>query len=229
MSQPSEGAPPLPSLPVRVAQVFVAPAALFERLRERPAWLGVLVLAIAVNVAAAYFTPEEIRRQAMESFLPAGTDPAQIDRMVEGQQIQGAIGALVGGPILVALLAGVLLLAYNVVLGGEATFRQLFSAAAHAYLIPTAGALLVLGLMFAGSNQPILSPALLLPDLGDGFLARLVGLIDVFIVWTCVVLGIATSRIYPRRGAAGAATYLLVMYLLFAAGVAAVLGVVGGA
>jgi len=216
--------PKLPALPSRIVQVFVSPPRLFDALKERPVWIDVLLLIVIINVVVTATMPAEIQRRLIEQFLPAGADPAQLDQMVESGRTRGIVSSVIFTPIMIAVVAGVLMLAYNVILGGEAKFKQLFSATAHAYLIMTAGGLLMLGLIYAGSEQMVLSPALILPDLGDGFLARLLGAINVFSIWMCIVLGIGVSRIYPKRSAAGASTYLIVLYLVQASVTAAFLG-----
>jgi len=230
MAQPLEvrensaARPSLPLLPVRIVQVITAPGALFSRLKDRPVWLDALVTLIALGVATTYLIPDEVQRQLIEQFLPAGTDPQQIDQIIESSRTQGLIGTILATPILISIIAGLLLLAYNVVLGGEATFRQLFSATTHAMFVLTLGGFIVIGLMAMGSKEAILSPALLLPDLGDGFLARLLSRINVFAIWMCVTLGVAVSRIYPKRSIAGATFYLVVLYLIQASLTAAFAG-----
>ena len=131
--------------------------------------------------------------------------------------------AVLGAPIAITVVAGVLIVAYNVFLGGEASFRQIFSVTTHAFWVLTVGSLLTLGLLVMGGSQVVLSPALLLPDLGDGYFARFLEKINIFAIFTSIVLGIGVSRIYPRRSAAGATTYLLVLYALLI-GVSAIPG-----
>jgi len=202
---------------VRVVQVFVSPGALFDSLKRRPVWIDAMLLLIALGVAAQLLIPEETLRRVMEAQLPAGSDPAQLDQIVGIARKWGVAIAAITTPISVAAVAGLLMLAYNVILGGEATFRQLFSATTHAFLILTAGGFLVLGLVLTGSDQVVISPALLLPDLGNGYLARFAYRINLFAIWNSVVLGIAVSRIYPKRSAGGATAYLLVLYAMVVA------------
>ena len=225
----------IPSLPVRIAQVFAAPGTLFDALRQRPAWVGAVVGLVVVGAAAQLLSPllipEEVRRAMIENQMIApGTDPAAAEQQVAfwlntGPMV-GAGAAVVITPIITALIAGLLLLAFNVILGGEATFRQLFSACAHASYVNLAGVLVGLGLMMLGSETPILSPGLFLPEV-EGFIGRFLNGINVFAVWTCGVLGVAVSRIYPGRSVAAGTTYLLVLYLLFAAAGAAAGGLGG--
>lgn len=222
MSQPldpsSTGAEaPIPSLPVRIVQVFTSPGKLFEALRERPVWLGVLVTLIVVGVVAGLLVPEEAWRSMIADQMPPDADPEQIEGTVRFWSTLGPILGVILTPISIALVAGLLILAYNVVLGGEASFRQLFSATTHAYVILTVGGLVGLGLLAASGEQVVLSPALLLPEMGDGYLARFLERINIFALWTIAVLGIAVSRIYPKRSAGGGIAYLLVLYLLLIA------------
>lgn len=219
----------VPSLPVRVIQVVTAPGALFARLKDTPVWIDAMILLIVLGILFQFVMPESLRLAAMEDFLPAGVDPSEIDTTPGPLGRLGTVvGAIVMTPAFTALIAGVLLLTYNAVLGGEGTFRQLFSAVTHVQFITMLGGFIVLGLAFLGSEEMVLSPALLLPDLGEGFLARYLRSINVFSLWACVVLGVAVHQIYPKRSTVGAASYLLVLYLLLAAVGAVIAGLLLG-
>ncbi|WP_423924575.1 hypothetical protein [Candidatus Palauibacter sp.] len=80
--------------------------------------------------------------------------------------------------------------------------------------------------MTLGSHEPLLTPGLFLPEVA-GFIGRFLNGINIFSVWTCGVLGVAVSRIYPERSAAAGTTYLLVLYLLVVAVFAALAGLMG--
>lgn len=225
----------IPSLPVRVAQVFAAPGTLFDALRQRPAWVGavvgLIVLGAATQLVSPLLIPEEVRRGMIETqMIQAGTDPAvaeqQIAWWLNAAPMVFAAASIVITPIILCIVAGVLLIAFNVILGGEATFKQLFSASAHAFYVSLAGGMVAVVLMMLGSETPILSPGLFLPEI-EGFIGRFLNGINVFAVWTCGVLGVAVSRMYPGRSVAAGATYLLVLYLLLTAAGAAAAGLGG--
>ena len=140
----------IPSLPARIVQVFVSPAKLFDALRHRPAWMGAVLGLIGLSLALQFLTPvivpEEILRRAAEAriadFIPEGADPAVLEEQVDAAISPGVgvvIGTIIMTPIVLSIIAGLLLIAFNVILGGEASFRQLLSAAAHAMYIGTAG------------------------------------------------------------------------------------------
>lgn len=214
----------LPSLPARIVQVFVSPAALFDRLKQRPAWIGMMILLVVVSVISSFLVPEEVMRQLVQANLPADAEPAQVDQAVGFARAWGRVLAFVGTPITVAFIAGILIVVYNALLGGNGTFGQLFSATTHAFVIYTVGGLLALALILSRGEMTTLSLNLLLPGLEEGFLFRLLRGINVFSLWTAAVLGIAVSRIYPKRSAGSATVLLIVLYVLLAAVLAALGG-----
>ena len=93
----------IPSLPMRIVQVFVSPAALFDALRQRPAWMGATLALIGIGIALQFLTPvivpEEVLRRAAEAqiagFIPEGTDPAVLEQQVDAAITPG-IGVIVG-------------------------------------------------------------------------------------------------------------------------------------
>ncbi len=228
----------IPSLPVRIVQVFVSPATLFDALRHRPAWLGAALGLVGLGISLQFLTPvivpdEILRRTAedrIEAFMPAGTDPAVLEEQVDAAVSPGIgiiAGTIIATPIFLSLIAGLLLIAFNVIMGGEASFKQLFSAAAHAMYIGTAGGIVSIGLMAIGAEITTLTPGLLLPEM-EGFIGSFLNGINIFSVWTCGVLGVAVSRFYPGRSVAAGTTYLLVLYLIFVAVIAALSGLFAG-
>jgi hypothetical protein len=230
----------IPVLPVRIWQVFTAPGTLFDHLKGKPVWISAMAGLVLLAAAQYLLTPDSLRSAAIEGYLPEGASfeiqiggsGAATGNAQETGSIQGVvwtiIGAAIGTPIIVAFVSLLLLIAFNVLLGGEAKFRQLYSAVTHGFYITTIGGFVVLGLTLLGSTETVLSPALFLPDLGDGVWSRMFGMINVFSVWVCFVLGIAISRIYPKRSPVNAAIYLLVLYLCQTAIISAFIGLLSG-
>jgi hypothetical protein len=107
-------------------------------------------------------------------------------------------------------------------LGYEGSFRVLLSVVAHALLVVAVGALVLVPLrILAGDANLTLSVATLLPFLGDGFLLRFAGLLDLFNLWAYVLIGVGAAVMDGRRSpAAGVAVSLgvaLILSLLLAA------------
>ncbi|WP_423924574.1 hypothetical protein [Candidatus Palauibacter sp.] len=118
----SSEAPPekaaIPPLPVRILQVFVSPAKLFDAIRERPAWLGavvgLVVLGAAVQLLTPVVVPEDVRRAMFESqigrFIPPGADPELLEQQVESAMSRGPAAGIatvvIATPIFLSLIAG---------------------------------------------------------------------------------------------------------------------------
>lgn len=210
----SEPEPGLPSLAVRAVRVFVAPGELFDRLRDRPAWLGAMLLVVGLSLASSLLVPEQLFRDAFMAGLPEGTDPSQVQGQMEFFLTFRHVLSAVLPPVVMVLLAGVLLFVFNLLFGGEAGFRQLLSATAHAMLIPTVGGLITVPIMQAtGDVQTAMALHLLVPGLDEGYLYRLLHGLNVFSLWAGVVLAVAVSRIYPSRTVGGAAATILGVYV----------------
>lgn len=217
------------NLAVRIGLLLFAPGELFERLRHRPVWIDALLLLLALNVVGNLILPEELLRQMAERQLPPDADPAALEGSMRFLRISSLIGAVVFTPLWAVLVAGYLLLVYDVLLGGEAGFRRLFSASVHALLVLALGGMLTLGLMIArGEVGAALALHLLAPGLeAEGWLYRFLHGLGVFGLWTAVLLGIAASRMYARRRAAPAVALLVGTYVVLKALMALIPGVGG--
>ena len=217
--EPSVTEQPLPSLPSRIAQVFFSPSSLFDLLRERPVWLGALITLAAISLLANIFIPEELITQLVMQELPDDAEPAQIETAMRMAGIFRYVGPVVFTPVLAIVLAALVLLIWNPILGGDASFKQAMSVTTHVLFIPTLGGVLTIPLMMAANDATVsLSLHLLLPG-GDeeSYLYRLLKGINLFSLWGAVVMGIGVSRLYPKVSFGSAAGVLLVLYAVFKA------------
>lgn len=204
----------LPNLAVRFFQVFVSPGKLFEQLGRRPAWLGAMLLVVGLSVSGSLLVPEQLVRDAFMSGVPEGTDPSQVQGQLEFFLGFRHVISAVAPPLAIVIVAGLLLFVFNLLMGGEATFRQLLSASAHAFLVTSVGGLLTLPLMQAsGDVQTALALHLLVPGLEEGYLYRFLHGLNVFSLWSAAVLSIAVSRLYPARTTGGAAATIIGLYV----------------
>jgi hypothetical protein len=202
-----------PNLLTRFVQAFVSPGALFERLRERPLWVGAVILIVLLSVGSTVLLPDAALLQFMSDQMGPQATTEQIGRFMPWFKVWAVVITVASIPI----VAGVLILIYNVFTGGEATYRQLFSASAHAFLIYAVGGLIAVMLTRARGEMVVLSMNHLMPGLDEGYLFRLLWRINVFSLWTAAVLGVAVSRLYPGRSAGRAAGVIMGLYLALAA------------
>lgn len=224
--EPADPTTELASLPRRVAQVFFSPGALFESLRANPVWLGALITLAAISLAANILVPEELIRQLVMEQLPDDPDPAQIDTAMRMAGIFRYVGPVVFTPVAAIVLAALALLIWNLILGGDASFKQSMSVTSHVLFIPTLGGLLTIPLMMAANDATVaLGLHLLLPGMDEeSYLYGLFKGLNLFSLWAAFVLGIAMSRLYPKVSVGSAAGVWLVLYVAFKAVTVALFG-----
>jgi hypothetical protein len=110
------------------------------------------------------------------------------------------ISILVIAPIMTVIIAGILFGIFTM-MGGQASFKQLFAVYVHSGAIGSLGQLFTGPLnYFRGSVSSATNLAVALPMIDEhSFIGRLFGMIDVFIIWWLVVLAIGLGVLYRRR------------------------------
>jgi hypothetical protein len=234
-------APLLPSLPARIVGILLSPRQTFAAVSATPRWLGMLATTVlVVAVCQGVFLSSEVGRQAFVDQQVTSREGlgiqvsdeayAQIERLAGyAVYIQAGV-ALVGIPIVTCLIAGILFAVFGGLLGGQATYRQTLAVVAHSGAVSIVQQLFVTPLNYAResmSNPTNLS--VFFPMLEEGgFLASLLGTIELFTVWWVLVLAIGLGVLY-RRPTAPIAWGLFAVYAVVAVAVAAVKAAFGGA
>ena len=232
VTTPADAAPK--SLPSRMVGVFFSPRATFADVAARPKWFGVLSVSVLVMIVALFtlFTTE-VGQQAWIDQQVRGSE--SFGRTISDQQYQGmeriapyigyivACAYLVILPIIVAIISGILLGVFNALLGGDATFKQVFAVVSHAGVITVLQTLFAMPLDYM--RETLSSPTNLgvfVPFLDEAsFLARLLGTIDVFQIWWLVTMSIGIGVLYKRR-TGPIAMSLLTVYAVIILAIAAV-------
>ena len=141
-----------------------------------------------------------------------------------------AASQIVVFPSSTLVIAGVAFAIFNGGLGADATFRQVFAVVAFSSVVTGLRTLFSTPLNYA--RESMSSPtnlAAALPFFEDNtFGARLLGSIDLFLIWWIVSLAIGLGVLYKRR-TAPIATTMLVVYGAIALTIAAVRSMLAGA
>ena len=228
-------------LGARVLGVIVSPRETYADVAAQPRVFGALVVVLLITIAAqTTFLMTDVGKDAlfdqqirtMESFGLRITDQ-MYDRMEQGlayTPYTGAAFTLVIFPIVWAAIAGVIRGVFNVVLGGEATFRQVYAIVVYSAFLIALQQLFVMPLNYA--RQSMSSPtnlAVFFPFLDDAtFLARLLGTIDLFFIWLTINLAIGVGVLYKKKTAPIALT-MLGLYVSIALVIAAIRTALSGA
>lgn len=235
------GAPAPLSLPARFFGIITAPKDTFQSVARWPKWVGMMLLTtvITATFAALPMTTDAgkeaaLRNQVegMESFGMTVSD-----QQYEGMRRQMAFAPyttagflLIVGPIIAVVFATILFAVFNIALGGEASFKQMFAVYIHAGVIMTLQQIFTGPLnYFRGAVSSATNLAALLPMIDSkSFVGRVLAMTDLFLIWYVLVLAIGLAVLYKRKTLPIAIT-LYAIYAVIVFGFAAVMSRLGGA
>lgn len=232
---PSSSAPD--HLLARAIGVLTSPRATYAAVATRPRILGALVLVLILTIApTVVFLSTEVGQEAlfdvqirrMESFGMQISDQmyAGMERQLRYAPYITAGGQLVVLPVFMAIISGLVIALFTAIMGGAATFKQVYAIVAHAGFIPALQALFSMPLNYVRASMS--SPTNLgvfLPFLDESsFLARFLGALDLFIIWYAISLAIGVGVLYRKRTAPIAwgflALYAVIAFVIAAVGAA---------
>lgn len=204
--------------------VFVNPAALFTRLRDRPDWLIPMLVGCAVMLVVQYFMHPYAARAAL-GMINDSTPPQMAQALREGankpvdwklifQPISYGVLCLIGSGILTGLAA---------IFTAQSKFKAIFSAFVYAKLVTLPAmllALLIVSLRGVDSVNGMmdilwtLGPAMFVTD--NKFLFNVLTQFNLFEAWYVVLLLIAIEKITGAKR--GSSIAVVGVYWVIAAG-----------
>lgn len=162
-------APPLPeelpgdSFLSRAIGVFISPGKAFESIVRRPDFLAPLIISMVGAVAIIEAMLEKIGaariiRQSLEiGGQAAKMTPEQLDQTVNKvaafTAITMRVGAVVGSPVFLLIIAAVGLFIANVIFGAGVNFKTCFSVVCYANLVLLVGVVLGLVIVLFGDVE----------------------------------------------------------------------------
>ncbi len=212
----------------RAVGIVFSPRQTFEVVVAHPrSFLMLVILLVVTAVAVGGFMATTAGQQAFLDAMekrPGSTAQGMemMQKIVPYMWIFYAVGTLIMTPLFLLVFAGILLAVFTM-MGGNASFKQVFAVVVYAGVINVLGAVVKLPVNFAtGSMTTGTNLGVLLPMLDDrSFLALFLGTIDLFMVWMVVVLSIGLAVVYKRKTGPIATTFFII-YALIAAGYAAI-------
>jgi len=196
--------------PGRLFGVFYEPGKVFADVAERPRWLVPLIVGILLAVSLTYAISTHIgwdqtirqvfANNSRVAELPADQREQLIARSAKFASIVGWAGAVVFPPFFVLIVAGVLTGIFNGLLGTELKFVQTFAITAYAFLVRGLYNLLLILLLYLKPPEdfniqisPFSPAAYMNRQENPKWLMSLAGSLDLFTIWTIVLLAIGFS------------------------------------
>jgi hypothetical protein len=234
LSPPSGIGQPAPkSLAARIVGVIFSPGETYQAIAAHPRILGVLAITTILMAAAVFaFLSTDVGMNAsldqqmrvMESLRLNFPDEVydRIEATAPRARYYAGGSLLVMSPLICALVAGIMLLIFNVAMGNDATFKQAYAIVAHSQVLLVLQQIFILPLNYMRETMTSgTTLAVFLPMVQETtFLARFLGWIDLFRIWWLVSLAIGAAMLYKRKSGPIAWT-LIGLYVLFALVVAA--------
>ncbi len=204
----------------RMLDVLFSPKQTFEDIARRPSWLAPMALFCILGLGFAWVMNQRvdwgsfIRQQAEKSSRFAQLSEQQKQRALEPQtkyapMFAYAIG-LLGSPILVLVMAGVYLGAFNLFAGAGLRFGQSFGITTHALMPSVIASVLGMVTMLLKSRGDVdperllaSNVAALLPGDVPRWQVSLGSSLDIFWIWVLVLAGAGFAAANPKKISAG--------------------------
>jgi hypothetical protein len=228
-------------LGARLYGVLMSPRETYAEVVADPAWFGVLAVVLVVMAGSTMaFLSTEVGRttlldqqiRSLESFGRTVTDAQyqRLEAVAAYAPYLSAASQLLLLPLLALLVACVVYAVFTAFLGGDGSFRQVFAVLVHSSVVMGLQVLFALPLDYARESlSSTTNLAVFFPMLDESsFLARLLGAIDLFMIWWMLNLAIGLGVLYRRR-TAPIAGWLFAVYAAIALTLAIVKTVLSGA
>jgi hypothetical protein len=235
---PPVDAPPLPGLMARVIGVITSPGETFKHIVRTPKVAGALFvcsLAMALAAGLPQFTERgraaafEAQVEAFERMGMTVSDEMYAQLQARSQSntagYMTTVSTFVAMPVGSVFITAIMWAVFNTILGGLASFKHVMSVVVHSQIIMALSGLIAAPIMYARdqvSMSGIANLGGLVSFLDESsFLARFLGMIDLFFLWWLVVLAIGLATLY-KRTTTGVATGLIATYVIFALAIASI-------
>jgi hypothetical protein len=201
------------SLVARFIGILTSPRDTFMSVAAHPKWFGMLaVTTLIVALFSALPLMTEAGRQAtIDQQVDAmkGMGFTVNDEMYDQMQRRSGtmpyttgVSILVVSPIMLVIFSGILFAIFNAAMGGEASFKQVFAVLTHAGVISAVSTAFSGAVHYVrpGAAGSVANLGALLPMLPEhSFVANLLGMVDLFLIWYLIVLAIGLGVLYRRK------------------------------
>jgi Yip1 domain len=228
---------PEPAAPVssigRIFGVFFSPKTTFESIAKRPTWLAPLILLCLVQLAlTAAFTQRVGWRGFMQKKLENNSRVQQmtpeqqenlLDRQAKIAPVFGYAVAIVGPFAGAVIVAAVYLAVFNLLAGANIKFTTSLGIVAYSWMPAVVAILLGILIVFLKDPSTVDLQHLIASNAGafvsddsPKWLGVLLGSLDIFVIWTLLLLAAGYSATNPKKISYGKAlAWVVAVWLIF--------------
>jgi len=212
VARPAEADTPALSFPERLMGIFISPGETLEDVARKPGFWAPLITLVLGGIAFSETMLWKIgmerivRTQIEQGSRASSMSPEQMDQAVrQGVRIGGVLahfGPIVFLPLYLLVLAGLGLLAVNLIFGAKMKFKAVFSLISYANLVSLLGSLMAVAVILFGdpdhfnSQNPVPSNVgfFLNPTQVSKPLYALASSPDIFTIWMLILVAIGLSK-----------------------------------
>ena len=226
-----EAAPPVGSIG-RIFGAIFSPKPTFESIAQRPTWILPLVLISILSIVTIFIFSQRvgwrsfmIRQDQQNSRLQKQMDqmtPEQRDKMLDQQTkiapIFGYVFGVLGIFIVAVIIATVLMVAFNMMIGGGIGFTTSLGIVTHSWVPGIIGGLLGILVLFLKDPSTIdlqhlvaANAGAFLSDDAPKWQEALLSSFDLFTFWSMILMGIGYSAANPKKISFGKALGTIVV------------------
>jgi hypothetical protein len=221
------------SEPARIAGVYIEPARAFSDIVARPQrWFipMILVMVCAMGFIYCYSQRvgwEQMMRKQFETNtqlqnLPKEQRDLAMERGIKFAGIGSYVGVVGGMPIMVLIVAGVLMLVMNSMMGAQVSFVQSLAIVSYSYLTGVVTSILGIIVMYIKSpedfdlqNPLAFNGAAFLASDAPKWMTALLGSLDVFTFWTMALMATGFAATTRKMKWSKAFTGVVMMWLVW--------------
>jgi hypothetical protein len=209
----------------RIIGVLFSPKSTFEDIARKPSWILPVVISTIFGIVATVslnqrmnwrqYLSEQFEKNPQTAQLSPDQKEKQLDISVKVTTYVVYVAGILGSILFAVIVAGVMMLAYNLLAGAHATFSQSLAIVSHTLmvgLVSTPIFLLVVFLRDKGSidpNNPVATNlGAFLPEESAKWLMTLCKSIDIFTIWTLILIAIGFAAVNPKK-LKGAKSYII--------------------
>jgi len=219
----------------KVLSIFFEPRKVFESLKIKPTWLVPFIIVILLGMVYYYYAypiimSEQVAKIQANEKIPEEQKQAIIERMGGGEHPPvWQLGITpIGGLIYLVIASAVLFFVFNVLLGGDSTFRKVFSVYCYSALVGIPATIVKLPLTLVKKSTDVqTSLAILLsPDAKGSFLYNILSSFDIFVIWQVILISIGLAVVYKFTPKKSYTTVfvLWIVYVFLKSGLSSLLG-----